>query len=437
MKTHATAIAAITLALLTLFSCRKGDEPAPAPTGGPGQGVCDAARLPVVMCHGMLASGDTWAGQAKRFIQNGHCGDRVFVHDRNTISGSGLVAQLDAFIDQVLQQTGATQVELVGHSAGGSLGYDYLAAPERAAKVAHYVHVGSGSKPGPAGPDGSVPTMNIWSPDDAVVAGADIPGAENVQLAGKDHYEVATSAETFAAMYTFFRGEAPAQTQILADGARTVGGRVVTFGENAPLADTPVRVFRVDPATGARLQDDPDHSFTTAVDGTWGTFPAQGGAYYEFEVSPSDGRRVHYYREPFSSSDKLVYLRVMPPPSSLAGLLLASLPSNDAQAVLTLFTASQAVIAGRDLLAANGLDLATPQFAEAANSTIAYFLYDENNDGNTGGTPAGLFGSFPFLSGVDMFFAPGGTASFTFNGRTLNVRNWPSASEGITVAVFD
>lgn len=437
MKLHAANLTAILIAILVLFGCRKGDGPAPGPNGGAGQSDCDGARLPVVMCHGMLASGDTWAGQAKRFVQNGHCGDRLFVHDRNTISGSGLVDELDAFIDQVLLQTGASQVELVGQSAGGNLGYDYLAAPERAVKVAHYVHVGSGPKPGPAGPDGSVPTMNIWSPDDAVVAGQDIPGADNVQLPGKDHYEVATSAETFAAMYTFFRGEAPAQTQILADGARTVGGRVVTFGENAPLAGTPVRVFRVDPATGARLQDEPDHSFTTAADGAWGTFPAQSGAYYEFEVSPADGRRVHYYREPFSTSDRLVYLRVMPPPSSLAGLLLASLPSNDAQAVLTLFTASQAVIAGRDLLVANGLDLATPQFAEPSNSTIAYFLYDENNNGSTEGTPAGLYGSFPFLSGVDGFFAPGGTASFTFNGRTLNVRNWPSASEGITVAVFD
>lgn len=435
---HTTLLLVLALALL---GCRKPKDETTPPTdtgGGGGGGVqCQASYLPVVMCHGMLASGDTWANQVKRFVRNGYCADRLFVHDRNTIGGSGFEASLDAFIDAVLAQTGAPRVELVGHSAGGGLGYSYLSDPVRAAKVAHYVHIGSGAQGGPAGPGGAVPTMNIWSPDDAIVSGADIPGATNVQLPGKDHYEVATSAETFAAMFGFFRGEAPATTTIAADGARAVAGRAVTFGENQPVEGATVRIFEVDPATGARLTNDPFRSFTTDAQGKWGPFTATAGAWYEFEVSPAGGRRVHYYREPFITSDRLVYLRTLPPATSIAGLLLGSLPSSDAQAVVTIFTANQAVIAGRDALSADGIDLATPQFAAPSNSTIAYFLYDANNNAQSDGNAAGLFGTFPFLSGVDIFFPPGGSANLSFNGRSMRVRNWPSASEGIVVAVFD
>ncbi|MCW5898336.1 MAG: hypothetical protein KIT10_03615 [Flavobacteriales bacterium] len=427
--------------LLLALGCKKKDDatpPAP-PTGGGGGGgsSCEAQWLPVVMCHGALASGDTWAGQAKRMVQNGYCTDRIFVHDRNTVGGSGHVALLDAFIDQVLAQTGAAQVELVGHSAGGGLGYDYLADAGRAAKVAHYVHIGSSAAAGPAGPGGNVPTLNIWSPDDAIASGGNINGAVNVQLPGQDHYQVATSAEAFAAMFAFFRGQAPATTDLVADGARTVAGRAVTFGENEPISGAPVLVFKTDPATGMRLSNEPAHSFTTSTTGHWGPFSAEANTWYEFEITPPGGRRIHYYREPFIASDRLVYLRTMPPPTSLAGILLSSLPTDDAQGVLTVFTASQAVEAGRDDLTANGTYLATPTFAPASNCTIAWFLYDANNNGQSEGTAAGLFGSFPFLSGVDLFFVPGGAAEVTLNGRTMRARNWPSASEGITVLVFD
>ena len=168
--------------------------------------TCDTTYLPIVMCHGFLASGDTYAKQAQRFLQNNYCGVSVYVFDWNSLGGGSNVEALDAFIEGVLARTGASQVELAGHSAGGGLGYDYLADATRAAKVAHYVHLGSSPQTAPAGPNGEVPTLNIWSPYDAIVAGADIPGAQNVQLAGKDHYEVATSLETFEAMFQFFRG---------------------------------------------------------------------------------------------------------------------------------------------------------------------------------------------------------------------------------------
>ncbi len=427
--------------LLGIAACKKEKEthiPDPPPGGG-GPVACNATYLPVVMCHGMLASGDTYALQAQRLVQNGYCADRIFVLDWNTLGVGSSVADLDALIDDVLQQTGASRVELMGHSAGGGLGYDYLSDADRAAKVANYVHIGSGAQPGLAGPNGEVPTLNIWSAYDAVVAGANIPGAENVELADKDHYEVATSPETFTAFYSFFRGQGPASTNIVADGSRNVSGRVLTLGENASMSDASIRVFEVDPATGSRTTVDPVHGFTADANGRWGPFSAGQGTYYEFEVTPADGgRRVHYYREPFITSDRFVYLRTLPPATSLAGIVLSSLPNSDDQAVVVSFTANQAVIAGRDDLRVNGLELSTTEFASEDDSAIAFFLYDDG-DGQTSGSPVGLFGSFPFLSGVDVFFptTEPQTIEMTFAGRAIRMRNWPSASEGITIAVFN
>jgi hypothetical protein len=65
-------------------------------------------------------------------------------------------------------------------------------------------------------------------------------------------------------------------------------------------------------------------------------------------------------------------------------------------------------------------------------------MYDDG-DNTSEVTPVGLFGQFPFLNGVDMYFAttPAQTISLQFNGRTLNVPNLKSGTDGVIVAVFD
>ena len=99
---------------------------------------CDEDRRPIVMVHGFLAAGDTYANHAMRFTSNGYCVSHLFVFDWNTLNRrTDHTANLDAFIDWVLAATGAEQVDLAGHSAGGALSYEYLEEEPRAAKVAH------------------------------------------------------------------------------------------------------------------------------------------------------------------------------------------------------------------------------------------------------------------------------------------------------------
>ncbi len=427
-------------------SCNKEELP-DCPTlgngNGNGTGECDKSKLPVVMVHGFLASGDTYANQAMRFLANDLCDDYVYAFDWNTLNqggGDNNAILLDEFIDNVLEVTGAAQVNLAGHSAGGGLGYTYLSNATRAAKVNAYAHVGSGAQDGAAGPNEDVPTINIWSPDDLIVQSADINGAENVMLPGLDHYEIATSAPTFEAMYNFFYGEMPSTSTLIPESNVDVSGRVLTLGENEPRAGATVRIFEVDSETGFRISSNPDHTVTADNNGHWGPVSVTPNTNYEFEVTtavPGD-RRIFYYREGFVRSNPLVYLRTLPPPGSFVSLLFAGLPNSADQSVLTIFAANQGISSGRDVLMINEFELSTPEFCDPENNTIALFMYDGNNNGETDLTSQGLFGQFPFLSSADVFFSPSPQATIEceLNGKKLNVEN-KASNEGIIIAVFD
>lgn len=428
--------------LLILSACNEdngvttGPDPTPAPT-------CDTTRLPVVFVHGFLGSGDTYAGQAQRFSSNDYCRDRLFAFDWNSLGDrDAAVLELDAFIDEVLTKTGAAQIDLAGHSAGGSLCYEYLADASRAAKVAHYAHLASGRQDMAAGPGGDIPTINLYSTDDLVVESGDIPGAQNKSYSGLDHYQAATAPVIFEAMYVFFNdGERPEELNIVEQDAPAVSGKVLTFGENQPEEDAVLTVYRLDPATGRRADVAPSATFITDAEGNWGPFVAEPDAYYEFFVEPdgAQDRPVHYYREPFRHSNPLTYLRTLPPPGSIAGILVSNIPEDDRQSVIAIFSSSRAVLAGRDELHADTLELSTEQYAPREATNIAFFLYDDGDQMSSGNVHSIFQLLTSFVTGIDFFIPTTEPTSIpiTFNGRTLRLPNLKSASDGVGVAVFD
>jgi hypothetical protein len=195
----------------------------------------------------------------------------------------------------------------------------------------------------------------------------------------------------------------------------------------------------VNPANGMRVGSSPDFTFFTDADGKYGPENIKANTTYEFVATPpnSSQRVIHYFREGITHLNSLVYLRTIPPPPSLAGILLAGLPKNDQQTVMNVFSASQAVIHMRDTLLVAGSELSTAQYAPSSKTAITYFLYDDG-DSQTELTPVGTFGNFPFMNGVDMFFPTTvqGSIPVMLNNRTLQVRNIPS-SQGVVVGVFD
>jgi len=237
----------------------------------------------------------------------------------------------------------------------------------------------------------------------------------------------------------FFLDGLNANPVLVPESNPTIAGRVLTLGENKPVSDARVTVWEVDGPTGKRLGD-PVATFTPDAEGRFGRIAVKAGVYHEFEITSADPtfRTLHYYREPFVRSQDLVYLRVFPPPASFAGILLSNLPKDDDQAVVAVFAASQAVISGRDSLSVGNTVLSTPALCSATNSTIALFLYD-NGDKTTSGQPHAAFGFVPFLKGADVYNGTpcSETIKLRFNGRTMGVRNFKYASEGVVIAVFD
>lgn len=324
---------------------------------------CDTCLYPVVMVHGFLASGDTWASFHQLFTSNGYKPNLLFAFDWNSLAqGANNTLALDAFINQVLAKTKATKVRLMGHSAGGGLGYTYLSDAARAAKVDGYVHVASSVQSGPAGPGGSVPTLNLWSSGDKIAQGGDIPGATNRALLDKDHYQVATSPEAFDAIFRFFHNKAPQTLQPTPESIVCIGGRVLTFGENKPMVKAKVELYPTNATTGQRLNAQPFETWISDSLGYWGPTNVPAETTFELVVTtatPSD-RVIHYFREGFSHLNSLVYLRTLPPAGSLAGILLAGLPKSAGQTVMNVFSSSQAAVAGRDSLMVNGTLISTP-----------------------------------------------------------------------------
>ncbi|MGX1129541.1 triacylglycerol esterase/lipase EstA (alpha/beta hydrolase family) [Streptomyces glaucescens] len=119
---------------------------AEAPRSGWNDWSCkpsDAHPRPVVLVHGTLGNSvDNWLGLAPYLVKRGYCVYSLdygqlpgvpFFHGLGPIDKSA--EQLDAFVDKVLDSTGAAETDLVGHSQGGMMPRHYLKFLGGAAEV--------------------------------------------------------------------------------------------------------------------------------------------------------------------------------------------------------------------------------------------------------------------------------------------------------------
>jgi triacylglycerol esterase/lipase EstA (alpha/beta hydrolase family) len=101
--------------------------------------------LPVILVHGTFEDmNNNWQALSPLLYDNGYC---VFAFNYGSSNGSGLLGvygtgeiaasahQLENFVNNVLAATGASQVDLVGHSQGGMMPRYYLKFLGGASKV--------------------------------------------------------------------------------------------------------------------------------------------------------------------------------------------------------------------------------------------------------------------------------------------------------------
>lgn len=318
---------------------------------------------PIIFVHGMLGSGDSWAKPVQLFRGQEYPSEYLNVMDWNSLMFGQINTSilLDSVVDHVIAKTGAEKVNLVGHSAGGGVCSTYLKDTAYAKKVENYIHLASGKLI----TDLTVRTLNLYSPYDQITGGEDITGIENITIPNKDHYEIATSTESFQAMFRFFNPnlELKNSTSIL---PKNVAGRVLSLGENKPEINATIFIFGINPETGDRTSKSPLFTFIADENGNWGPFLAEENVVYEFVVKSIDidKKTVYYYREPFQSENSLVYLRTLPQ-EGIASMMLSGLPNDKKQVGLAIFSSNKAVINKRDTLLVNNIELSTELISPA------------------------------------------------------------------------
>jgi triacylglycerol esterase/lipase EstA (alpha/beta hydrolase family) len=139
----ATAALPVNFDFLSGFLATEG-SPTTAPPGANVACTPTAAHpFPVVLVHGTFENeNDNWQAASPELVNHGFC---VFAFNyggstpANDIQGTGEIAasaaQLSTFVNQVLAETGASKVDIVGHSQGGMMPRFFINNLGGAAKV--------------------------------------------------------------------------------------------------------------------------------------------------------------------------------------------------------------------------------------------------------------------------------------------------------------
>jgi triacylglycerol lipase len=106
------------------------------PSTASAAGPCTPAHPePVVLVHGTFGDSSNWALDRAKLQADGYCTFALDYGTRATGEISASAKQLATFVDKVLAQTGASRVDIVGHSQGGMMPRYYVKNLGGAAKV--------------------------------------------------------------------------------------------------------------------------------------------------------------------------------------------------------------------------------------------------------------------------------------------------------------
>ncbi|MFE2408271.1 esterase/lipase family protein [Kitasatospora sp. NPDC059408] len=125
------AATALTAAVSVLLLAAPGV--APSAHAGP--------ATPVVLVHGRNADPGVWRATISGLEAKGFPADRIFAwsYDTSRSTNEVLAGRLSAYVDQVLQKTGAARVDIVAHSLGSLPSRWYVEFGDGARTVANWI----------------------------------------------------------------------------------------------------------------------------------------------------------------------------------------------------------------------------------------------------------------------------------------------------------
>lgn len=401
---------------------------------------------PMIFVHGYSGSASQFQTQAMRFASNGYPASyiRAFEYDSTMVNNTSAEIQegLDALIAELKEETGAEQVDLLGHSMGTYVCQGYLnSSPERAVNVAHYVNLDGRSA---SSPPGGVPTLAIWGRARTDPDTRQIVGATNVYFHDHTHTDVVTWYESFIDMYLFFTGKEPFTTDIVPEppGKVRLAGRVHYNRINLGVPGATLQIWKINGDSGARIGKKPVAVYEIGEDGNWGPFKAKGGTYYEYCLLREGFKTQHLYKEPAYRSDYLIRIGVSE--TSLMDM-------SDDQCNLVISRNKEFwgdMNINNDTLLINGVNIINEHTAPSIQYLIiAMLVYDLDTDGDSDITQLISY-PYPFVYGVDLFIPaadpPDETISIVLYPRgggglsqVINVPNWISTEHSVYVAFKD
>jgi pimeloyl-ACP methyl ester carboxylesterase len=399
---------------------------------------CDREKRPIVFIHGNSSSGDSFSHPAQLFASNGYCALRIRAIDYDAISRgdetatyAAVEAQLNQVIAELLERSGAKQVELFAHAQGAAYGARYVAA--HPSMFAHYVHIAGGvllSNPG------GVKTLCLSSTGDRPVACETTKNVtfENEQM---DHFAVGSSREAFQEAYAFLNdGAAPKYDTVQCGEPVVIEGRALAFGDNERMAGGVVEVYAL--GTDPRERGEPLTTLEIRDDGSVGPWTVHRGVAYEFKLlaKTGDGRPTRYvYFPPFKRSDRL--LRFTFESRNVAALATSRMAKlSDATAALWIRRKQGAFLAGRDQLMVDGYPAVNEEDAMLRATVTGLYVLDQNGDMQSSG---GSVIRETFVGGTDVYLQTSRPAfiDVSLNGAHLMVPNWPSQSGGLSIVWVD
>jgi triacylglycerol lipase len=170
------------------------------------------AHTPILFIHGWFGSPDNWDSIINRLVDAGYDRRLLFTIkqvDNFQLCSERHVEQVLLEIDTILEETGASKVDVVSHSRGGGVGYEVAIRLAESGKIEDWIALAGAiqglncdyaspvSDPTP----GETLYTAIWSPDDGIIPNPSrwcvIEGAYNVELPGVKHVEFLTDGKVF------------------------------------------------------------------------------------------------------------------------------------------------------------------------------------------------------------------------------------------------
>jgi pimeloyl-ACP methyl ester carboxylesterase len=398
-------------------------------------------RNPVLFVHGIEGSGGQFESQRMRLTSNGYPQAWIDEVDYDSTRAVGDKSEVDQQIDDAIaalkKRTGKSKVDVVAHSLGTSVMYDYLTngsdAARRRATVRRYVNVdGQDGNPG-------VTTLAVWAGRRAMGDAGKMPNAKNVTIPNQTHVQTCTSAQSFVEYYKFLTGTKPAHDLVRQTGTIKVAGKVLDFPRNKGFAGATLQVWKVN-GLGRRTATAPRASMVIGDSGRWGPVSVEAGKRYEFAVVRPAFPTHHHYYEPFVRSDYAIRLLESDPINQYAG----NRPGSMGAVILRYKELWGDAGAQSDVLRINGLSVCNKVLCPWMHQTNAYFAFDRNRDGKTDlSSPDPVLSNLPFITGADVFIPASspatGTTSFQLRSRgagpvrTLKIPNWDSVQHAVTI----